>query len=350
MLQCALNMRLSFRKPLFLVDESELVLARSDQLVGAGMKGNDRKALGAECRALCRSIAEGVSPGPERDRYLNAKCGKNMLRRMLKDVSNTVAQTSTMRVQENMSTARAKAKDPLINAAMFGKIDAQYADHYERGILKTRYPENDQIYGGDEIGLNPSGHRNRAVVVSLLRKITARVVGGEGGKAEFWVTFFFWIRADGQFVIPPCVVHSCAQLSEFYVLNLPEDWCVHCSPSGYMDRDGWLKVNRHFKKYCGPKRPLYQYYDAHDSHWDPDALQEMYDDLIFPTFFNAHDSDRKNMGDNGNNAQVLMEYVYLYLCMCMYMCMCVCTCNNLIYVCSQQLFHLPAQQLFNLLA
>lgn len=323
------------------VDEAELLLARSDQLVGAGMKGNDRKALGAEGRALCRKLAEGASPGPERDRFLNAKCGRNFQRRLLKDISNTVAQTSTMRRQENMSEARAKAKDPLINAAMFAKIDAQYEDHYNRGILKTRYPENDQIYGGDEIGLNPSGHRNRAVVCSLLRKVTTRVVASEGGKADFWVTFFFWIRADGQFIIPPAVVHSAAQMAEFYVLNLPSDWCVHCSPSGYMDRDGWLKVTRHFIAHCGPKRPLYAYYDAYDAHWDPDALKLSYDNGIYPTFFNAHDSDRKNMGDNGNNAQVHV-YVRMYMYACMYVYV-----HDMVHDSAQQLFNLQ-QLLFNL--
>ena len=56
-------------------------------------------------------------------------------------------------------------------------------------------------------------------------------------------------------VTPPFVVHESAELSAFFAKFLPADWGVHVSKSGYMDREGWFKVCRHFMRYCGPTRP-----------------------------------------------------------------------------------------------
>lgn len=273
------------------------------------MPGVDRKKLALKGRQMCRKIAEGEADGKKRQRLLGAVCGPKWVNRVLQSkATDSVADTTTMKKQSQMSRSRAAAKNPVINAAMFAQIKQQYGDHYEQGLLFTPMPESDQIYGGDEVGMNPSGHTGKRVVCSLLRRQIVVVTDGEGGKATFWVTFFFWTRADGQFVIPPCVVHQGAQMSDYFRLNLPQDWCVHCSPSGYMDRDGWLKVARHFKRYCGPTRPLYLYFDGHDSHWDPDALDEWLDDNIFPTFFKAHGSEDDNMNDNGPNAAFHSEF------------------------------------------
>ena len=97
-------------------------------------------------------------------------------------------------------------------------------------------------------------------------------------------------RADGE-------------LCELFAKYLPSDWLVHAAPSGYMDRDGWFKIACPLKLYCGPKRPIYMFFDGHDSHWDPDALQLWFDDKIFSNFGRAHGSDEDNVNDNGNNAK-----------------------------------------------
>ena len=61
----------------------------------------------------------------------------------------------------------------------------------------------------------------------MLRKQVDKVTGGEGGKAAFWVTFFYWARFDGQFPIPPCVVHEAGELCEPFAKYLSSDWLVH---------------------------------------------------------------------------------------------------------------------------
>jgi hypothetical protein len=292
-----------YRKPYLELDEEELILARADAIAADGLPGNNRKRLGVDGQMMCHKMAEGEVDPVKRQRLAGAKCSRDWVQRLLKNTDkNAVAAEGTMKKQSQVSRARAAAKNPVINAEMFAKIDKQYADHFAAGILKTRMPDSSQLYGGDEVGVNPSGHSGTQVFCSILRRQIVSVVDGEGGKATFWCTFFFWTRADGQFVIPPGVIHQSAHLSEYHCLELPEDWMVHTSPSGYMDRDGWLKVARHFQRFCGPTRPLYLYFDGHDSHWDPDALNEWFQDHIYPTFFKAHGSEDDNINDNGPNS------------------------------------------------
>ena len=296
-------------KPYLEGDEEEVFLAVADQIAAEGLPGRDRSRLSKEGKKLCMKLAEGEPDERKRKRLQEAECGWNWVKRLLDNKDNSVvAAGGTMKKQSQMSTARAKAKNPAITAEMFKRIEAMYADHYARGILKTPQPASSQIYGGDEIGMNPHGHKGKQVFCSFFRKQIVVVVDGEGGKAPFWVTFFFWTRADGQFPIPPCVVHQAAQLSEFHALNLPLDWCVHASDSGYMDRDGWFKVAVHFQKWCGPLRPQYLFFDAHDSHWDSDALKLWSEDQLFPFFLRAHGSEDDQINDNGPNAKFHSYY------------------------------------------
>jgi len=107
-------------------------------------------------------------------------------------------------------------------------------DHYARGVLLTPEPESDQMFSGDEVGSNPAGGRHgRRVFCSMLRKQVVKVTGGEGGKATFWVTFFYWARFDGQSQIPPCVVHEGGELCELFAKYLPSDWLVHVHVQSY---------------------------------------------------------------------------------------------------------------------
>ena len=256
--------------------------------------------------SLCVShcMSEGEPDEKQRNRLLTAACSSTFVKRLLRNDANVVAVDGAMRKQSFQSSARAQAKNPVFKDGFFAQIKETYARHYAEGILRTPEPENDQMFGGDEVGTNPAGGKHgRRVFCSMLRTQITKVTQGEGGKAVYWVTFFYWSRFDGQFTIPPCVVHEGGEMCELFARNLPSDWCVHSSPSGYMDRDGWFKVACHFQKHCGPTRPLYLFFDGHDSHWDPDALQLWFDDKIFSFFGRAHGSDDDNVNDNGCNAK-----------------------------------------------
>jgi hypothetical protein len=123
------------------------------------MPGVDRKKLALKGRQMCRKTAEDEADGKKRQRLLDAVCGPKWVKRVLQSKApDSVADTTTMKKQSQMSRSRAAAQSPVSNAAMFARIKKQYDEHYEQELLFTPMPESDQIYGGDEIGINPFGH------------------------------------------------------------------------------------------------------------------------------------------------------------------------------------------------
>ena len=70
------------------------------------------------------------------------------------------------------------------------------------------------------------------------------------------------------------LVHKVSEINEGHILYLLDNWIIHATYSGYMDRDGFFKVVMMFAKFSGASttnlRFLFQ--DGHDSHWDKDAL------------------------------------------------------------------------------
>ena len=52
---------------------------------------------------------------------------------------------------------------------------------------------------------------------------------------------------------------------------------VHCTPSGYIDYDGWLKIVRNFVHLLGSSVTNKEFpcFDGYDLHWITDALDEL---------------------------------------------------------------------------
>ena len=87
-------------------------------------------------------------------------------------------------------------------------------------------------------------------------------------------------------------------------MQLLDDWIVHATPSGYMDRDGWLKTIKNFCDNCNASEgnPQFLFFDGHDSHWDPDALELLHNNHVETFFLKAADSENDQPNDNGPNA------------------------------------------------
>ena len=128
----------------------------------------------------------------------------------------------------------------------------------------------------------------------------------DGEHAPFWVTILFFLRADGQCFLPPCLVHQGAELSADFLYKIPADWIVRHSPSGYMDRDGWFKGIYMFSKLsgCHVGNIIKKYYDDHDSHWDADTLDLMSKSFIQHFVLNAGNSENYQPQHNGSNAKL----------------------------------------------
>jgi len=81
---------------------------------------------------------------------------------------------------------------------------------------------------------------------------------------------------------------------------------VHCSPSGYNDRAGFLKIAQHFLTHApgAGKHDLFLFIDGHDSHWCPEALQLLKTNKVHVFFLRAANSENDQPNDNGPNAHI----------------------------------------------
>ena len=170
--------------------------------------------------------------------------------------------------------------------------------------LDVIQPRADQVWNVDEIGIDPNGKWTRIVCTYKWCNIAKVWKTQEGEHAPFWVTLCFFTRADGQVFIPPTIVHKSVEWTKDLSLNIPDNWVVHSTPSGYMDRDGWLKTTENFSSLAGASagNPQFPFFDGHDSHWDSDSLDLYTKRNCHPFFLKAGDSTNDQPNDNGPNA------------------------------------------------
>ena len=72
--------------------------------------------------------------------------------------------------------------------------------------------------------------------------------------------------------------HQAKDYSQVIHHNIPLEWTVHPTPSGYMDRYGWRKVMTQFSNIYGasPVNNQIIFFNGHDSHfndWYPKIMQ-----------------------------------------------------------------------------
>ena len=100
--------------------------------------------------------------------------------------------------------------------------------------------------------------------------------------------------------MPPIIVHQAKEYSQNIRFNIPRDWTVRNAPSGYMDRDGWLKPMTRLSNVCGasPVNNQILFFDGHDSYFDNVALRQMMYKNIQPFALKAGDSINDQLNDN----------------------------------------------------
>ena len=88
--------------------------------------------------------------------------------------------------------------------------------------------------------------------------------------------------------------------------NIPLEWTVHHTSSGYMDIDGWLKAMTQFSNICGasPVNNQILFFDGNDSHFENRALTQMQIKNIHPFILKAGDSINDQSDDNGPNSKL----------------------------------------------
>ena len=99
-------------------------------------------------------------------------------------------------------------------------------------------------------------------------------------------------------------------MGEYFWLNLPGNWIVHTTPSGFMDRDRWFKTITNLVHLSGASKgnPQFNFFYGHDSHWYPDALDMMKYSHVHAMFLKADDSENDQPNYNGPNAYFKSYY------------------------------------------
>ena len=90
----------------------------------------------------------------------------------------------------------------------------------------------------------------------------------------------------GGLSMPAIVVPQAKEYSQDLHHNIPLDWTVHHTPSGYMDRDGWLKSMTQLSNICGasPVNNQILFFDGQDIHFNDRVLTQMQRGKFSPSY------------------------------------------------------------------
>ena len=150
-----------------------------------------------------------------------------------------------------------------------------YADVIERNhIINPSY-----IWNIDETGMKDQPKSEK--VFSRRQGVRLSIVAGERGQLT---TVLAFANAAGM-VSPPMVIMKGKKIRQKWIDNKPPSWIAACSKSGYINKDLFLKVGRHFIKYLqnrdmlGPQHKhilLLDGHSAHASNWRFNTLMALY--------------------------------------------------------------------------
>ena len=117
--------------------------------------------------------------------------------------------------------------------------------------LKEIQPCPSQVWNCDEIGFDPNGSWLKVVCTYKFFAGQCIWKSQTGERSPFWCTALIFIRADVQCFMSPMIVRQAENYTQDLHWNLPSDWRVHSTTSGYMVRDGWMKAMSIFSRTWG---------------------------------------------------------------------------------------------------
>ena len=175
--------------------------------------------------------------------------------------------------------------------------------------LKEIHPRPSQVCNCDDIGFDPNWSWIK--VVCTYNLFTGQHIwkSQTGERDPFWCTALIFTRDDGQCFMPPMIPHQAANYTQDLHWNLPSDWLVRSTPSGYMDRDVWINSISLFSRTYGSSKMNFQFlfFDGHDSHFDDRATHILWSHQISPFILKAGNSTNDQPNDNGPNL-ILKRY------------------------------------------
>ena len=298
--------------------EIDILFATSDMIKAAGVT-QSRRDIGQKGLELCKEKAALLPDGPEKERYENASCGKTWVRQQMIRISHALQKKSGPGFKRTsaISLKRAQAADPARHLAMLKRIQEWY-EHLRREEqvhIPPSGPPKEQIWNGDETGCTTNAKFPPSFTLGgdgSVRGFT--LVTGE--RSTFWTTMFYWIRADGEVPVAPTVVHQGGKDDELparFTWGLPDDWTIHNTSSGYMDRTGFYYCIDSLVRYIRDRdgnnnQHQFIFIDGHDSHFSSHAIDYATEINIHVFFFKSNDSINDQPADMGANAILEKHY------------------------------------------
>ena len=124
-----------------------------------------------------------------------------------------------------------------------------------------------------------------------------------GDISPFWCTALIFTCADDKSSIPPVVLHQRTHYTQNFHYNMPSNWLIQNSLSGYMDHDDWHKFMSHFSSMCcySPINHQLIYCDGHDRHFDSREVDILCRHNIQYLLLNSGNYVHYQPNDNGPN-------------------------------------------------
>ena len=111
--------------------------------------------------------------------------------------------------------------------------------------------------------------------------------------------------------MPHVIVSQAENNTQDLHWNLPNDWLVHNTLSGYMDRDGWMKSASLFSRTCGDRKLniWFLLFDGHYRNFDDRDTHLLQSHHISPFILKTSDSTNDHQNDNGPNLKMKRYYI-----------------------------------------
>ena len=295
--------------------EIDILFAIAD-MVNSGGLIQSRRDLALTGAELCKEKAESLPDGPEKERYKDAVCGRTWVNQQIARITESLQReggAGCKRVSQ-LSQKRAEAANPTRQLAMLKRIQEWYEELRQKNIeIPPGGPPAQQIWNGDETGFTTNANYPPSFTLGgSVRNFI--IVPAE--RSKFWTTMFYWIRADGEVPVAPTVVHQGGterDLPAKFTWGLPDDWTLHNTSSGYMDRSGFYycvaSLVRYIRKRDGHNNQhQFVFIDGHDSHFSSDAIDLAAENNIHVFFLKSNDSINDQPADMGANAILEKHY------------------------------------------
>lgn len=304
-------------KHLLTQEEIDLLFVYSNKIDKSGFN-QGKSAIAESARGLCNNKGDFVENNDLLKKKLkNAIIGKKWVRENAKRVSKSVLENGAKKVSFTKSSIisqkRAAACSPALAMAMEARKEAWYSELRAKGVLQTERPEPEDTWNGDEKGLKTTAVYEAGVNLGKQQNVR-NFVTAQGEHSLFWTSIFYWLNGAGTMPIKPTIVHqggTDTELPARFTHNLPPDWRVHCTQSGYMDRDGFKVCISSLVDYLKENnitKPQFVYIDGHDSHFCAEAMKFALDNNIYIFFLKSNDSINDQPCDMGPNAMLQRYY------------------------------------------